>query len=243
MTYLHKIKAKLYDNTLTEDPYDFMARVVSEKSLSVGDICQSAVQRGGADVSAAAMNHAVELWLKEMAYRLCDGFSVNAGYFTAQPGIKGAFNSSGEKFDPARHTIMFYFKQGSLLRRELGSVEVDITGLADPAPVITLVTDMKTGSTNSLLTPERNLQIKGGKLKIEGGGESGVYFVNLESAERIKVEDSDIVSNKPSELIIVIPALSSGSYKLEVMTRYSGHKSQLLKEARTAVFDRILTCG
>ena len=66
MAVLHKIKAQLYDNVLTENPNDFIARVVSEKSLNIKDICLAATTRGGSDVSAAAMEHAVNLWLKEI---------------------------------------------------------------------------------------------------------------------------------------------------------------------------------
>ena len=243
MAYMHKIKARLYDNALTEDPHDYIARVISEKSLNIEDICQSAVKRGGADISASAMSHAVDLWLKEMSYRLCDGFSVNAGWFTAQAGIKGVFDNPSDKFDPDRHTIMFYLKQGSLLRKELGFVEVDITGPAGPAPIITLVTDVKTGSTNGPLTPAHNLIIKGGKIKVEGGGENGVYFTQQETGERTKVADNSLISNNPSELIILTPPLSPGSYKLEVRTQFSGSATRTLKESRVAVFDRILTCG
>ena len=75
--FTHSIKAYLYDNVLTDNPNDLIARVSSERSLSIKDICQSAVARGGADISAAAMEHAVNLWLKEMGYRLCDVFSAN----------------------------------------------------------------------------------------------------------------------------------------------------------------------
>lgn len=53
MAILHKIKAYLYDNFLTKDnPNDFIARTVSERSLNVKQICESAVNRGGADVSS-----------------------------------------------------------------------------------------------------------------------------------------------------------------------------------------------
>ena len=97
MAVLHKIKAQLYDNVLTENLNDFIARVASEKSLNIKDICLAATTRGGSDVSAAAMEHAVNLWLKEMAYSLCDGFSVNTGYFTAQACIRGSFYSLTEK--------------------------------------------------------------------------------------------------------------------------------------------------
>jgi hypothetical protein len=241
MAYLHKIKALLHDNVLTEDPNDFNARVVAERSLSIEDICQSAANRGGADISAAAMGHAVQLWLKEMAYRLCDGFSVNAGWFYAQANIKGVFNSPNEAFNPEKHTISFDFQQGSMLRRELGQVEVEIQGVAENQFYVAQVTDVKTGSVNDVLTPNRNLRIQGSKLKVVGENEAnGVFFVNQSNQARVRVEASDIVNNNPSELIIVIPALEAGSYKLEIVTQFSGNK-QSLKEPRTAVFERILS--
>lgn len=86
----------MYDNVLTADPNDYIARVVSERSLNVKEICTTASSRGGADVSALAMEHAVDLFLKEMAYQLCDGYSVNTGYFTANAQIRGVFNSPNE---------------------------------------------------------------------------------------------------------------------------------------------------
>lgn len=63
--------------------------------------------------------------------------------------------------------------------------------------------------------------------------------MNADTQERVAVEGSDMVSNNPSELIIVIPGLSPGAYTLEVVTQFSG--TQFLKEPRTAVFDKILT--
>ena len=241
MAYLHKIKALLHDNVLTEDPNDFIARVVAEKSLSIDDICQSAVNRGGADISAAAMEHAVNLWLKEMAYSLCDGFSVNAGYFTAQASIRGSFLSPAEKFNAEKHSVSFDFNQGSLLRKELGSVEVNILGVADVSLFIAQVVDVKTGSVNDLLTPNRNLRVSGGKIKIAGDNEqNGVYFVNTQTNERVKVDATDIVNNNPSELLVVIPALAAGEYKLELATQFSG-SSTPLKEPRNATLEKILT--
>jgi hypothetical protein len=53
------------------------------------------------------------------------------------------------------------------------------------------------------------------------------------------VDASDIVTNNPSELIVVIPALAAGRYRVEITTQYSG-SGNLLKEPRTVVFDRIL---
>ncbi len=241
MSVFHKIKAQLYNNAFTENPNEFIARVISEKSLSIADIARSAQNRGRANVSAEEMEHVVKLFLKEMTYCLCDGFSVNAGYFTVHPNIKGVFNSVSENFDPEKHSISFDFQQGSLLRKELVKIEINILGVADISNVITQVIDIKTGSINDLLTPNRNLKISGSKIKIAGKKKvNGVYFVNRKTEEYTKVDNSDIVMNNPSELIVVIPALSTGMYQLEVITQYSsGHNT--IKETRTAVFDRLLT--
>ena len=237
----HTIKAYLYDNLLTPDPNDFTARVSSERSLSVADICHSAATRGGADVSDAAMSHAVELFLKEMAYRLCDGFAVNTGYFTAMPVVRGVFLNPNETFDPQRHTLQFQFTQGELMRREIEDVEVKIMGVAETGLYIGQVEDMKSRTVNEVLTPGFNLRVTGTKLRVVGDKPGvGIFFRETATNTATKVDEGDIVVNNPSELMIIIPALPAGTYHLEVTTQYStGNK--LLKEVRSAVFDRPLT--
>ena len=237
----HTIKAYLYDNLLTPDPNDFTARVSSERSLSVADICHSAATRGGADVSDAAMSHAVELFLKEMAYRLCDGFAVNTGYFTAMPVVRGVFLNPNETFDPQRHTLQFQFTQGELMRREIEGVEVKIMGVAETGLYIGQVEDMKSRTVNEVLTPGFNLRVTGTKLRVVGDKPGvGIFFRETATNTATKVDEADIVVNNPSELMIIIPALPAGTYQLEVTTQYStGNK--LLKEVRSAVFDRPLT--
>lgn len=237
----HTIKAYLYDNLLTPDPNDFTARVSSERSLSVADICHSAATRGGADVSDAAMSHAVELFLKEMAYRLCDGFAVNTGYFTAMPVVRGVFLNPNETFDPQRHTLQFQFTQGELMRREIEDVEVKIMGVAETGLYIGQVEDMKSRTVNEVLTPGFNLRVTGTKLRVVGDKPGvGIFFRETATNTATKVDEGDIVINNPSELMIIIPALPAGTYQLEITTQYStGNK--LLKEVRSAVFDRPLT--
>jgi hypothetical protein len=81
---------------------------------------------------------------------------------------------------------------------------VNILGVADASLFIAQVTDVKTGSVNDLLTPNRNLRISGGKIRIAGENEAnGVYFANTQTNERVKVDATDIVNNNPSELLIV----------------------------------------
>lgn len=237
----HTIKAYLYDNLLTPDPNDFTARVSSERSLSVADICHSAATRGGADVSDAAMSHAVELFLKEMAYRLCDGFAVNTGYFTAMPVVRGVFLNPNETFDPQRHTLQFQFTQGELMRREIEDVEVKIMGVAETGLYIGQVEDMKSRTVNEVLTPGFNLRVTGTKLRVVGDKPGvGIFFRETATNTATKVDEGDIVINNPSELMIIIPALPAGTYQLEITTQFSTNK-QWLKEPRTSVFEKPLT--
>lgn len=240
-TVQHKIQAYLYANLFSNDnPNDYIARTSSERSLNVKQICEAAVVRGGADVSTAAMEHAVELFLKEMAYQLCDGFSVNTGYFTGNTVIRGVFDSPREKFNANKHNILFQFHQGEKLRAEIPHVEVDIMGIVDNITLIQQVTDVKTGSVNDVITTERNLKIVGNKLKVTGDNvANGVFFIDQATGERVKVDASEMVVNNPSELIVVVPALSQGAYLLEVVTQYAG--TNVLKAPRIATFKKELT--
>ena len=64
--------------------------------------------------------------------------------------------------------------------------------------------------------------------------------MNTADQTRVKVDAADIVENENAHLLVVIPALAAGSYQLEVTTQYGGG-GKLLKDPRTAAFDRPLT--
>lgn len=131
--------------------------------------------------------------------------------------------------------------QGEKLRAEIPNIEVEILGVADSTATILQVTDVKSGSINDLLTTNRNLRISGSKIKLAGEStENGVYFINQTTQERTRVDDTDIVVNNPSLVIVVIPELSVGNYAVEVVTQYSSG-SNTLKEPRSALFDKTLT--
>jgi nucleoid DNA-binding protein len=238
---LHRIKAILYPNLLTEDPDDFYAKVNSERTLGIDEICDSAVGRGNAPTSAEAMKINVDLFFKEMAYQLKDGYAVNTGYFFVMLQIRGIFRSIFDKFDKTRHSLYFLFNQGELLKQGLNDIEVEITGAGDAGMIIAEVVDVKTGSVNDRITSDRNLRIRGHKLKLAGENpDVGVYFINDATGEQIKVDADEIVDNKPSELIIVTPNLNPGLYLVKVVTQYAG-SSTVLKDPRIVTFDKVLT--
>ena len=236
----HTIRANLYDNPLTENTNDFIARVDIDRSLSVREICETATSRGGAPTTADEMELNTNLFFREMAYQLCDGNGINTGYFTAYPQIKGAFRDPNEQFDPENHKLLFQFTQADLMREELENTEVKVEGVADVSTSIEKVVDVRSNSQNDKLTPNRVLRITGNKIKIAGWDPSnGVTCINTATEERTKVDDADIVENMPSELLVMIPNLPAGTYQVEVVTQYTA--GTLLTNPRTSLFERILT--
>lgn len=237
----HSIKVYLYDNPLTPEKNDFAARVDAERTLDIRGICRAAYTRGGADISPESMEHAVDLFLKEMGYQLCDGFAVNTGWFTATPTIRGVFRAPTETFDRDRHHILMQFTQGDLMRREISNVDIEILGLADASLAILQVKDKKTGKVNDEITPGHVIRVLGSKLKVAGDKpEVGVTLVKVADGSRVIIGTDDLIVNNPSELLILLPAtLAPGKYRLEVVTQYGGNKN--LKEARKVVFDNELT--
>jgi hypothetical protein len=83
--------------------------------------------------------------------------------------------------------------------------------------------------------------IAGHKIKVEGDNPAvGVYFVSTVSpTQRVKVV-GHLAENIAAKVIGIVPALSAGSYTLEIVTQFSSGSS-LLKEPRTIAFARELT--
>jgi hypothetical protein len=221
----HRIKAWLRPNKFIGNQDEYSARVVSEKSV----------------IPVSTMEQSANHLFREMARLLCDGYSVNTKWFGVRPRIKGVFSNLEEPFNKDKHSISFDFHQGSLMRKELANLKVEIMGETDNPFYVSQVQDVKTGTFNDILTPNRNLKIWGSRIKLAGDSDAvGVYFVNQDSQERIKVVPADVVYNNPSEVAIVIPAQPAGTYKAEITTQFSNGQ-QLLKEPRTAVYEQILT--
>lgn len=238
---LHVVEIYLYENFLTADPGDYSGRVETQRTLSLGNVCESAVLRGGADVNAAAMQHATELALKEMAWLLCDGFSVNFGYFSISLKVRGVFIDPTDTFDPRRHSLMFQITPGELLRRELPNVQIRMMGVKKDASFISLVTDTATGLTDGTVTPNDDILIEGTRIRLapDDGTDPGVGIFFVAGDGTAVPVTRRLTQNDPSRVIARVPALASGSYTLRIVTRYVNRKD-LLKTARIAEYDKPL---
>jgi hypothetical protein len=239
---LHRIRVKLYPNYLPKVGGMYIARTDNEAVLSIEQVCAALKNRGGFTGNYDDLVEHVRQFFDETAYQLCDGFAVNAGYFSVHPNIGGTFDKVNEGHDAGKHPVTFRFRTRAPLRGLAEHVAVEIEGLADVNGYIDEVIDVSTEAINETLTPGGMFVVSGHKIKVAGDNAAvGVYFVPETNPEqRVKVS-GHLAENTSVKLIGVIPPeLAAGTYQLEVVTQFSGG-SNPLKEPRTVVFNSPLT--
>lgn len=239
---LHEVEIYLYENHLTPITTDYMGMVEMERTLGLADVCNSAVLRGGANISAEAIRSGSEIMLKEMAFLLCDGFAINFGYFSISLKIRGVFDSPTDTYDPARHSLHFQITPGIFLRNELQYVRVKTMGVKRDAIYIALVTNSLTGLTDGMITPNEDIIIQGNRVRIAPNDGSdpdvGIFFVASDGTATPVTRR--LTQNDPSKVIARVPVLPPGSYTLRIVTKASQSNKSLLKNALTTEYDRPL---
>ncbi|MCL2127544.1 MAG: DUF4469 domain-containing protein [Treponema sp.] len=234
------IEYSLIKNVLTGDPNKYRALVMNSRSYTFDDIAKHLIKHNTGLSSSAiyglweGIKGAVEEFTSE-------GGIINTELFQTSVSIKGSFNGANDGFDSSRHKLRLNLRPGPLLKNVPGKLKVRKLNPGLKSFIVS-VTDVKTGSVNSSLTPGKNVRITGQRVKIMGDDPScGLYFIpEKPQNDPVKVEVSDYVVNNPSELIAVIPKLGKGNWKLKLVTQFCpGPK--LRKDAQSVTFEKDLT--
>lgn len=155
--------------------------------------------------------------------------------------IRGVFESETDKFDPKPHSLDISYNPGKIARGLLADTAVNVTKAATTGPIVGMVTDSKSDTTNERLTPGQPIKIAGSNLKIIGDPDKvGVFFVSTNDATAKKSEL--IVTNNPSELTLTVPELQNGWYRIRVVTNYASGGKQT-KEPRANEYPISLVVG
>ena len=235
---LHKIEAKLYPNYLGKGDGAYVARAKAEAPLSIADVCAAAKNRGGFTGQYEDLVEHAQIFINEMVYQLLDGFSVQLGGFCSlHTRISGTYHGASDHI--GAENLHVAFRTLRHLKELLLKVKIDNEGLAGDGAYIDEILDVHTESINSTLTPGNMIHILGHKIKVEGENPAcGVWFVNQADSSRTQITEH-LGINRSMELFGLIPALSAGTYRLEVATQYAG--GTLLKEPRLIKADPVLT--
>jgi hypothetical protein len=232
---LHKIRVKLYPNYLPNVEGNYTARTESEASLSIKQVCGTAITRGGVEgITQDEFAGYVNKFLAEAAYQMCDGYSVNFDYFSVHPVIGGPFDSPNEAYDRKKHHIGFKFRILSKMHRLAQFIKVEVLGLADANAFIDEFIDYEADSINALLIPGDQFALHGHKIKLAGDDPGvGLFLVPADDpAAAVKV--TRIAENSPTRVTGTLPSAASGHIKqrLEIRTQFSGATNSPLKALR-----------
>jgi hypothetical protein len=237
---MHKMRVKLYPNYLPGAEKTFIARTSSEASVTVEDICAAMKNRGGYEGSYEDAVQTVRHFHIEMAYQLCDGFSVNTGYYSIHPNIGGTFQSEKEGHDPKAHPVTFRFHSLKALRDLSDDIDVIIEGYADTQGDIAEFIDYDEDSVNTLYAPGDQFAILGNKIKIAGEDPAcGVFFVPVDDQSKA-VKVSRIAENYPSKITGIAPQTNYQHNRIEVRTQFAGAGDKFLKTPRIIISGFVL---
>jgi len=218
---MHSIEAQLYPNHLQGDG-TYIARNTKEKTIGIEAICAAMKNRGGFDGSYDEAVKTVRHFFKEMMYQLCDGFSINLGWFTVNVSFSGVFHTVNEPFAPPKHKVTFKFHMLKTMRKLTDLIEVTVNGHVEEPAYISEFVDMEEDMTNSLFVPGHGFTIHGHNIKIEGTNpDIGVYF--RDETDHNKVVHVDrILENTPSKIVGIAPSPLTTKSQIIVITQYTG---------------------
>jgi hypothetical protein len=167
---------------------------------------------------------------------LVQGTAVQDGCVHISPKVSGSWIGASRAFDPEAHKIGLSISPTAEMRAALETVGVEVLGEKDAGAYIGLITDVNTGKTDGMITPDEDVVITGDKIKIAPEGEAGlgVFFVDADGAEH--PVSHKLSENLPKKLVARVPALAAGVYTLKIVTRYS-HGSHPLNEPRSIVYE------
>ena len=226
----------LKSNKLKGEDSKFSAQVINSRSYTFEDIANHLI-RHNTGLSSSVIYGLWEGIKGAVEEFIADGGAINTELFQAHASIRGVFDGLDDGFDGSRHKIRLNLRPGTLLRDVPERLKVKKL-ISPGTSYILSVTDVKTGSVNSVLTPGKNLRIIGYQVKIDGyESVCGMYFIPAKSTEQVvKLDASEVVLNKPSQILAVIPKLSKGNWTLRLVTQYSKGK-MYLKTPKTITFN------
>lgn len=225
------LKGWLIDNTVTTDDLnDKILQLESAGSANLDDIIDEMIKED-TGLRRETLMHSITLFNRVTTRLILSGYSVNTGLFRAVAKFLGIVE--GGVWNKETNSIYVAVTQDKMLREAIAQTSVQILGTKSNIMYILETEDRKTGLKDGTATSGRNLLVRGAMLKVVGSDPAvGVSLTNA-SGVVTKLDADLLATNKPSELILLIPAgLANGEYTLTVTTQYS--TGAVLKAPRSA---------
>lgn len=231
------MKFRLNRNFLTSRREDHSARPHEVLSHDMKSII-SHMSAKGTTLTRTDILAVLNSFFETVEAFVANGEAINTDVFKISYSIGGVFDSATDVFDKNRHAVRVNINAGKMLNDALAKIRMEKVIMPETVPHILRVKDSTSGSINNIITPGRMLEIAGSHIRVEGdNADNGVYLVANDGTKNKVVSIAD---NNPSKLVVLLPALATGKYSLQIITQHNGTKLGL-KDPRTGNFSKLLT--
>jgi hypothetical protein len=233
------IKATAYPNELTKDVIDdYYLLPQVQGTLYEDDIIRRLEKKEIAtkNVNGKAF---VQMFLRECAIAVAEGYNEVTGMFRASVSIKGIVYDEqlGRNVSADELNVRVNMTPGAYAREEISAnATVQIAEQAAPSgPVIQKVTSPVTGVSNTLKAGAMVL-IQGARIAVRGDREeeTGVFFTHADTGVTVRIPPAHLLPNNPSKLQFVLPQdVVPGEWRVSIATQATGTSTVFAKDIRT----------
>jgi hypothetical protein len=211
------IKYALIENKLTADPSDYRGQVQHNNSVTIEEVMQKIARPGSTVTVAEALAFWEELSQAVLA-ELQQGNRVVSDLFVVGLGLTGTFNGAQDAFDPIRHQLRVRVSPGVRLRKAEQGLSVEQVRADTVQPHLDHLEDFSSDTTNDRLSKGSTARLTGDRLKFDPADlTQGIFLIPPGGAE---TRISRVLTNKPSELLFMVPAsLVNGQYRVVVRAK------------------------
>lgn len=232
---LNTLKGWLVDNTITTENKDDKILVLeSAGNVDINKVYDEMLAQD-TGLRRETLVHVVSLYNRVVANLVLNGYNVNTGLFRAVPQFQGVID--GGRWNPEKNSVYVTFIQDKQIREAIAQTEVKILGTKADVMYILEVEDRKTGLCDGTATPGRNFMVRGSYLKVSGSDPACGVTLTSSKGVVTRLESDLIASNKPSELMLLMPAvLADDTYTLTITSQYTkGNDLKVPRSVSTTV--------
>jgi hypothetical protein len=214
------IRYSLIENKLTADPNDYRGQVQHNTSVTIEDVIRKIARPGSTITVAEALAFWEEL-SQAIVAEVQNGNRFVSDLFVVSLGLTGTFTSAQDQFDALRHHLRVRVAAGLRLRQAEQGLTVEQVRADAVQPVLDLAEDFTSDTTSERLSKGGTVRLTGSRLKFEAGDtQQGVFLI---AANGTETRVARVLTNKPSELLFLVPAsLVTGQYRVVVRAKLAG---------------------
>jgi hypothetical protein len=193
------------------------ASVTTVENLQLEEIINQMIEEGSGLTRPQAIAY-YEKFTEVILKNLKNGCSITTPLFIIKPVINGKFKNHEDSFDAKRHQVNFRLSAGKKLHVIKKEVKIKKTEPTSKAPIIRTFLDSFNQEINQSTSSGSLVVLKGKNLKFDDKNlNQGVFFIP-ENRNNAIVRVSMYSDITPLKVIIQVPELQSGNYKLVVKT-------------------------